>query len=510
MLIDDAHDDLHKIENLYKRWLLGGSGAKLTDHCIPQSWHAVLDGDTDAQGDTQQRRRRQALILSAQQQAWLLRKQAPDALYERERLPCLSLPSLDETLRPVFRRCLEHVQALHGQSLRHLLNLMATRGVTAHPVDWLPRASDDVPAIYWPWSRWVSHQSGMGIEAHANDPITEVNWDDFYPAQRVARLKAMRLQDADVARDVIASCMGREPADKRFNIIEALAINLSQNDHAFLASLSSDRSKKIQQLARQFLMRLGVTVDSHDNAQHAERAGELAEWLLVKKTGVINQCHHIKPARLKSKKQQALRSEWIEQIPLKALSDALSLPLETLVSGWQFSAHRNHDNHCFVTNAAQHLPDALIEKLLASLLTQMPKHPESPELIQLLLPRLDHDVRVELMLTLLNSTQSHFSFHDCLHFIDAPLATLDWTLLKKTTVWKGLISALREQINDEANHRQVHSNTHELAALGLLIPKECAEQVHRALLEIGMMPVDPALDLIKFNLQLPGRVNDQV
>ncbi|MCE2570533.1 DUF5691 domain-containing protein [Motilimonas eburnea] len=497
---NDLNSDLDKIDALFNRWLVGGNSTQLTSLCVPKSW-PEFDSDM-----TQAQQRRQALIFATQQQAWLLTKSAPESLKVKATLPELELPAILPAQRGLFRRCLELIEKQQMSHQGHLLNLLLARGYTAHPADWLPKASDDVPAIYWPWCQWVAD--------HANTPsadhqiLTCETWDHFYPAQRLELLRAMRQTDAANARELITNCAAKEVADKRYKIVETLAIGLSHDDVGYLQSLGEDRSKKIVQLSQQLLMRLGITAEQ-DGEQQAALATELAQWFEIKTKGLLKKKTLLLPKPLKSQKQQALRSQWLEQVDLSCFAKALKLDLTQLISGWQFSDNRPHDNEQFVHNAVQTLPDDLIARLLDALLNGLTDHESNLTLIHQLLPRLDTPRRADLMLQLLQHKNCHFNFYHCLEYLDHPVEALNWQRLKQSQAWQRLSQDLREQLKDVSYIDNYYTHR-EIIALGLLVPASCAQELIKQFNELGLLNVDPILDLLKLNIQLFDSTCQQV
>lgn len=494
MLSNVAKDELLKIDALYKRWLVGGNAATLTAQCLPSSW-ACEDGER-----TEIQQRRMALILAVQQREWLLRQAPPANLQAKSALPSLTLPCLIDSLRPGFRTSLAHLKKQYFASTKHLLNLLLDRGYCAHPADWLPQVNDEVPAIYWPWCEWMAnqHHSASNLQS---EPLTKENWDDFFPMQRLALLRALRRSNAAEARELIAACAHKEAADKRLNIIEVLGINLHSDDQPYLESLINDRAKKIVTLSQQLLARLGVGSAKVEGVEQSQLAPELAQWFEVKKSGLLIKKIEVVPALLKSKKQQALRSEWLQVVSLSAFAQALGIELSILVKHWQFSQNRQHDNECFVGNAVANLSDEYIHLMIEQLLVALPHYPDGLGLLALFLPRVDQTYRSKIMLDLLANHKVQLSFADCMDYVNQPQLELDWQLVRKTQAWQALSVLISKQVK-ETNHIDEYTITRELMALGLLLPASCAREALSQILALGVVNVDPMLDMLKFNIQL--------
>jgi hypothetical protein len=345
----------------------------------------------------------------------------------------------------------------------------------------------------------VANQKSASVEG-ADEFLNEENWDTFYPAERLMQLRRMRLTDPDGARALIQACVDKESADKRLRIIELLASNLTEADVEYLQSLLENRSKKIAHLASQLLARLGQTV-SLESDEEGALAQELAEGFEVKK-GLLRRKVQITPRSLKRKKQKAIRSELLQKVPFQALAEALQIDETSLAAGWQFSANRDADNHGFLLNALNTLPENLLQTLLENALSQMDSSDEMLSLIRLFIPRLDEASNSQLMYRLLSRKGISFSFNDCMAYSDQPLTELDWQGLTKTPAWRRLLTLIKDDRMQEqgyVSHTELHA---ELVALGLMLPQSLAQQTLKILTESGLMQADPVLDALKLNTQL--------
>ncbi|MBL8834661.1 MAG: hypothetical protein JNL66_00375 [Alphaproteobacteria bacterium] len=186
------------------------------------------------------------------------------ALRNQDLLPRLGLPPLDAALRPRFRR----LHAARKADMGPPLELLAARGRSAHPADWLPGRNDDgIPDLYLPWLVWV--RAGGGAEARA--PLTAETWDAWPPAERIAALRIMRRQEPEAARALVAAKAADETADRRLRLVEMLATGLSDADADLLSGFVGDRSEPVRAAARNLLLRLGREDD--DGSRAAELAG---------------------------------------------------------------------------------------------------------------------------------------------------------------------------------------------------------------------------------------------
>ena len=311
----------------------------------------------------------------------------------------------------------------------------------------------------------------------------------------------MRFIEPASARALMIACVANEPAEKRINIIQTLDVNLSADDIPMLQDLLTDRSQKVAHIATQFLARLGSNLAQTETSDTEESVAELAATYEIKKSGLFKKKKSVSPLKLKSKKQQALRSEQLETVSLIDFSTALQIDIIELASYWEFTDNRFHDNHAFITNAVNTLPDSGIEALLKNLLANLNNEDRSFALLQLLQTRLSDEKRTSLMLTLMQQRDTDIDFRDVFYFLDAPVQQLDWDTFKETMPWRILINTL---VNNLTNTSYIDDYfvSAELTCLGLFLPQAIAEKTLDYIVEMGMLRADPILDCLKLNIQL--------
>ena len=362
-MMESAEEIQAKIEQLECRWMIGSGEQQLTHDLIPLQWQPLL-GDLDGE-----RQALLALAIYSQHQAMLFEPEAATGLSAKPDLPDLNIPCLPPGIRACFRRVLAGIKQQSEIKITHLLQLLFQRGFSAHPADWLPSPKDDdLPAVYWSWCSWVSNELSIAEE---DVELTAQTWNDFYPAERLRMLRIMRLKEPLAARELIQACALQESAEKRLKIIGILATNLSQEDSAFLQSLTKNRSQKVALLATQYLARLGIGQQEIAGEDMADPAQDLGETFELKKAGLLNKGYRLLPVKLKSKKQQAIRSELLQTTPLLEFAKALHIETERLLASWQFSNNRDYDNQSFLANAINTVPDNLIHVLLKNILRQL-------------------------------------------------------------------------------------------------------------------------------------------
>lgn len=503
-----------KIDALHMRWMVG-QVETLALKDIPDSIAPALENAPS------ERRALLALALLSHQQMLLYRPELPvqqdgNTLKPHPLLPRLDKPILPASQRGQFRRILAEAgrYGSHRDNPVLLLNLLLHRGYVAHPADWLPKTTansanwdDNLPEIYLPWLQWASNQLVDTVE---EDEVTEENWHEWYPAQRVRALKAQRKADPNATRALIQTCVGQEPADKRVKIIATLAVNLSEDDADYLKTQRSDRSQKVAALAKQFLMRLGIWQTEKTNKTSKtdrpedtpeEIAKELAERYEIKKTGLLKKNVQLLPVKLKSKKQAAIRTEQLKNVPIMAFCDALEIDITTLISAWRFADNRDSDNENLVTNLTNTLADSHLPDLLSVLVKHLSQNTDDMHLLHILLPRISAEELTDTVSKLLTKTGTKIGFDNCLELLQHPLDSMSVDVLKATKAWKSLVSTVKKELKDSGymDNYYIEQACH---ALGYMLPQSTAAAVLDALSELGMLRADPVLDVLKLNASL--------
>lgn len=493
----DIHNEHTLLERLQQHWLIGKS-SPLTSQETPNSWQPIINAlpaDRRAIG---------VLALASQFQHALFIPQEPKQLTITPTIPKLSQPTLPNELRPAFRRLIEVIKKNTNIPIVNLLQLLAIKGFVPNPVDWLPSKNDNtLPSVYTPWLQWIENKYFTYPE-HDADTLTQENWDEWYPAQRLAQLNAMRISAPAAARQLIEACATREAADKRIKIIAVLATNLSLDDAPYLQQLNQDRSKKIIALANQLLARLGIL---HTNDTLNTHTMELISYYDIKKTGIFKKSRQLIPKKLQNKKQQLIRSELLAQIPLTQFARALNLETNELLANWDFNKNRYYDNIAFIKNAANSVDDASITQLLNRLVANIGTEDDAIAFIQVLFPRLTPQQKKHIPFTLLKY-DSDATFLTCLQCVDQPITELDWPTLAKSITWKSLQQQLTEELQDKGYIHNVNL-AHELYALGLLVTCDIANRILSELITLGLLHADPALHFLKFNAALSAYPNEK-
>jgi hypothetical protein len=103
-------------------------------------------------------------------------------------------------------------------------------------------------------------------------PVDPRTWETGSRAERVAYLSALRDDDPQVGRDLLAGGWTRETADERAQLLAVLARGLSPEDEDFLEAALDDRAAAVRATARGLLARLP---GSGFNRRAADRAASV-------------------------------------------------------------------------------------------------------------------------------------------------------------------------------------------------------------------------------------------
>lgn len=409
-------------------------------------------------------------------------------------LPKLALPTLPTHLHRLVGRIL----AEHDDDFWtvRILSLIFERGYVVPPTVWLPskrmRVAFDginheylegvLPSCYLSWCAWADGNQPSDDEM----VLTAENWEDFSPAQRLERLRELRHHEPRLALELIAKFAPSESADRRFELVDVLMINLSDEDKPFLQSLKKDRSQKVQTLVKTLLSRLGE-YDTEADALADELFGEFefgVDGLVFKAT--------------KNEKQRQNRREQLAKVNLFALAQKFELTLPKLLLAWDFDGNERKGsyhpyNQIFVSRLLALLSDEEILGVIESLMKII--HRKNGEYWHFISGRLPLSYRQEY---------AHKRFLRGLNFADllriAP-DTLDvgFGALQASRSWKNMVQHVQ---NAQAKHGMTHHHVHQLHALGLLVRQDVAKACLVALEEAGISKMDDALSMLTLNALL--------
>lgn len=481
--------------HLRKRWSIGNE-TEINTEALPDSWQHLLQVDRKTP-DGMPGQRLSALALISQYQLMMYRPKAP-LLTVRPPFPILELPTLIDTQRATFRRLTGQL-ARDTKNFSALLRLMARRGFSAHPADWLPDPGTDealIPAIYQPWILWMREQcSGEDTDVE----LTTDNWDDFAPAERKALIAAMRRLNPAQARGLLDVCISRESAEHRLALLQLMQIRLTGDDIEFLRNLTADRSQKVKALSVQLLSQLNAL--DHESADNSDREQDrLSEGFQVKKSGFLQRRIVVEAQKLKRGKQTQLRLEQLASVTFQQFASILRISPQVLASGWRFDSNALQENHAFVLCAVQSAGSEELDALLRNLIEEHDSD-QLGTLLKTFSPRLETLQKRESF-TLLQNKQG-MGITDWLNFFGEIDIELDWQQLKACRAGRDFLAELKKSVSNDG-YAQQPSLQAQLNALALLLNRPDAELALEHLIHVGMLRMDPALELLKFNVQLTG------
>ncbi|MBV8768484.1 MAG: hypothetical protein JO094_06260 [Hyphomicrobiales bacterium] len=452
-------------------WLTGGSAI---EHC-PDTWRSIVECEDEP-----------ALVALAGHAASVLFRPAPATpLAVRPLLPRLGLRVILETERARFRRVLAHkTGAVTGHAVT---SFMAARGFAPHPADWLPSPGNDETAeVFTPWLDWVRGEP----EAPPDLAMTLETYDSFPFASRCAALAARRRSDPDAARAIIAAKARTEPAERRNKLVAILETKLSVDDGEFLASLATDRSERVQELARTLLARLG-RVSGEDAL-----ATELAAMMTLGKIGLLRRRSRVTMTPLKTSAQEARRRELLGRVSLKSLSDALGATDTQLLEASPVG--KADVLGAFARMIAKTGSDAACERLLELVLEDK----EFPLAEALALVRRRRPAQARAVAPRILQRDDRF-FATTLAFV-GPVGEVTLAALTASPSFSALLRAMETARGAEDAKRTEATRLVEsgLDRLGVLASPEAASEIMARLAAMGLSAADPKLDMLQLNAAL--------
>ncbi len=450
------------------RWTMGGSATG----AAPAAWRDMLGADA---GEAELR----LLALSGQLLGALVLAEPTGDVRPRGDIPALAQPPLPDPLRPRARRLLQQLR--DDAARRPLLDFLEARGWTLHPGDWIPRPSEDVPAVYAPWQDWAV---ASGTPSSAPDLLSAESWDSFGPAARLAAFAALRRQDPAQARAVLTGKIAGEPADHRVRLLETLCAGLSDADRPLLEQLAGDRAPRVNALAAALMARLGQGGISGDDA------AELAVFFPVQTKGLLRRTRVIVPQVLKTQAQKNRRIALLEMVPFDAFAQALGLSAPELVQAWPWGNDSGADLW-LATMVARSGADAMVAAVMDALTTGATVDPHA---VAQLLPRLTARQRREAAIRILSTKGASFAMG---LMIAGGNGTIDGAMCMPAG--QALLTAV--QTGDASRGDPAA----ELLALGLLASRDAARQALDQLAAAGLIAADPRLDMLRLNAALDTR-----
>lgn len=450
-----------QIEDMKARWMTGGSA----ETACPDDWRASLGARPNL-----------TLVAMAGQFTRIATVPATGEVIGRAPLPKLALPVIDPALRPLFRRVMDDSSV----KAYPVIALLAARGVTAHPADWMPSASTEVPDVYGPWIDWMADAVGASDQ---DDEITAENWETWTPHGRRVALAELRQRTPAAARELIAAKAGDVPAEQRLRLVGVLEDGLSEDDIGLLETLAQDRSGKVQACAVRMLAWLGKSQDD------AAAVAELAAFYERQKAGILSRREVIVACKVKTNAQKSRRLDLAKAVALPAFAGAFGLSademIERIVPG--------EDIEAIIAMVASTGTPAQSARLIARISEQKGFADLD---IQALGARLETTDRPTLARQRAASDNS--AFQTTRDMLGDTLGVLDIDALKAAPAFATLAKHL---LKDDG--RVAQYVTQALTNLGLVATAATAETLlDHFTTQSGLMAADPRLALLRLNAAL--------
>ena len=454
-------DPSGQLEDIKARWMTGGTGA----NACPLEWQEALGDAPDLT----------LLALTGQFTRLATQVKPNGSLAARANLPALALPTLPHDLRSLLRQVL----AQKEPQARAVVALLAERGVTAHPLDWMPKKSDeDLPEVYGPWQDWLLDEAGTS----EHDTLTAENWEDWYPQARLAKLREIRAQDPAQGLSLIEAIAPSLAAEPRFNLVRTLETGLSEDDADYLESLESDRSGKIRSLSVQFLARIGRA------KANAEAQSELSAFFEVTKAGMLSRQRVIGAVKTKNNAQRKRRTELCQSLPLSALADGLGVSSDDVVELWDFG-EASGDMAQMVADTGTPAQNKTF------LLRTLENRPGDTSPLQGL-ARLETADRPDMAAQIIAHDATTFAL------TAEALAPCPGKLDMQSITKSGAFREFAKLLSKDEDAPTARAITAGLANLGLIASAAAAEGLVTNFTDNGVMAADPRLALLRLNASL--------
>ncbi|SFT58452.1 hypothetical protein SAMN05444141_102117 [Pseudovibrio denitrificans] len=470
--MDDLVGALSKLKS---KWMIGGTALEQG----PSSWKVKL---------RQLEKPELGLLAIAAQAGQVALQPAPQGELQACRpLPCLSLPPLPDTYRSRFRS-LWAAQKPDASEKAAVLQLMAARGYTVHPADWMPDSFMRLPVCYTLWADWAEEQ-----ERDLDEKLTAETWEDFSQAARVQSLHAMRVRDASEARELLASKMDQLPAAQRLQLLHVLETSLSDEDQEFLEHLQgNDRSGKVQQFAQDLLARLGLRTGDQSDLE------ELADFHRIERQGILKRRQVLSPNKLKNNAQRERRAALYDQINLVSFAARFELSVEQLIDSWAFGDEQADRGFCGMV--ARTAADKTVLQCVDRVLAQ---ETLSEVVLQSLLGRLSAQSRAEKLPQVMQHADS--SCDVVITCLGDDLGTVQTKLVQGSPLLQSMLEQVRERVESDASTIINTMLTRKLFQLGLIVSADTAKILIEEFVEAGIMKMDNALAMLHFNATLLPR-----
>ena len=476
-------DDLPMAVDAMERvWAGGGRAAS----AAPPAWR---DAVGNATGDEAELR---LLALAAQAARLALRPVPEGDAPARAPLPRLALPTMPEGVRGRFRAATGSFATAPALAVE----LVAARGWSVHPLDWMPPLDGNAPALYRPWIEW------RASEAPVPERLTEETWDELTPAPRRMMLHDLRGTDPAAARSVLEAKLASRPAEERAELVCVMRAGLSDEDAEFLRSLATDRSGRVKEEAARLLARL----DAGEGDTNADAIRALIE---PRTSGLLRRRRGFRLAKaMRSDARLARRTmAALHEGSLRGVAAALGATTGEFVAGWEWGegdpqhdtdiasmiARTGSDGDVAATVDAVIASDAVPHRALLPMLSRL----DAPSWVRLrerLLARSPDDAGgpVGDLMAVLTSLPDGVR----------ALGTAPADAVTRS----GLLAWLRTPDPKGAAYDRRPADA--LAFLGLVASREGAGAALAAMEAAGRPRADPELALLRLNASLPDHSPD--
>lgn len=152
-----------------------------------------------------------------------------------------------------------------GAIISELLNLIAQKGFCVNPsvlpylLNWAEKRKELHPTIaqvIGERGRWLAQQNPQWDFIQNTQTNLAIDWQTATLAQRLPYIIHLRQTQPQQATQLLQSTWNEENAEAAKAFLEPMNINLSANDEAFLATISTDKRKTIRTLALDLLAQI--------------------------------------------------------------------------------------------------------------------------------------------------------------------------------------------------------------------------------------------------------------
>ena len=465
---------LDQIEVLKSIWMIGGSALEKS----PVGWRECINEDTSPDV---------ALVTIVGQAIPFALQPMPEA--DLKFVPCLPHLRLPPPPQPARQQIcnLVRIAKLDETQWSGVIRLLAARGYTVHPIDYLPKSFSKLPDLYGPWELWLRTDQSTS-EMNQSTIIETNDWNHLSPGERRQALSELRKNQPAASRDWILQITPSLPADERLRVLEILKEGLCLEDQDVLESFSNDRSSKVQNFAHKMLARLGVTQDRENEI------AEFADFFSVT-TKLFSHVPKIAAKPLKNESQIKRRNELSTSLSLHSFARGLSLSSEDeLINGWEHvDAHASDILVQMVAATGSENSAALLASRIFSL------NGISAEAFQQLFERLGKASRIELLPRVLQSDDA--SFVAALTCCQEMLGEVPWDMLEGVPALKRLKKLCME--SSSMNAVQQSTLRQGLYSIGLVADRDAAGRLLLEFSQEKMATSDPMLGILKLNHSLP-------